>query len=47
MTSTASTGYRGHPITVAAGQIHELVDTLGDTSTWSMTEEETRATLGS
>ncbi len=45
MTSTASTRFRGHPITVAAGQIHELLDTLIEASTWSMGDEETRATL--
>ena len=45
MTSTASTRHRGHPITVAAAEIEELLDELVEQSTWSMTDEETRSTL--
>ncbi len=45
MTSTASTRHRGHPITVAAAELHETFDELVEQSTWSMTDEETRATL--
>ena len=45
MSSSTSTTYRGHPITVAAAQIDELYDSLIDQSTWSLTDEETRATL--
>jgi len=45
MGSTTSTIDRGHPITVTAAQIHEQLDALTEASTWSMSEEETRATL--
>ncbi len=45
MTSTASTRHRGHPITVAAAELHETFDELVGQSTWSMTDEETRSTL--
>ena len=45
MTSTASTRHRGHPITVAAAEMHDLLDTLTDMSTWTMSDEESRATL--
>ncbi len=45
MTSTASTRHRGHPITVAAAEMHETFDEVLEQSTWSMTGEETRATL--
>jgi hypothetical protein len=45
MTNNASTSYRGHPITVAAAEIHELLDELTDQSTWSMNDEESRSTL--
>ena len=45
MSSTVSTGYRGHPITVAAAQIHDRLDDLVDQPTWSMSAEETRAAL--
>ncbi len=45
MTSTASTRHRGHPITVAAAEMHAAFDELVEQSTWSMTDEETRSTL--
>ena len=45
MTNTASTRHRGHPITVAAAEIEDLLDELIDQSTWSMNDDETRATL--
>jgi hypothetical protein len=45
MTNTASTRHRGHPITVAAGEIEDLLDQLVEQSTWSMQDEETRTTL--
>src|SRR5687768_3090236 len=45
MTNTASTKHRGHPITVAAREIEELLDDLVEQSTWSMQDEETRAAL--
>ena len=45
MTNTASTKHRGHPITVAASEMHEVLDTLIDASTWSMNPDQTRATL--
>jgi hypothetical protein len=45
MTNTASTRHRGHPITVAAREMHSAFDELVDQSTWSMTDAETRATL--
>jgi hypothetical protein len=45
MTNTASTRHRGHPITVAAREMHDAFDELVDQSTWSMTDAETRATL--
>jgi hypothetical protein len=45
MTNTASTRHRGHPITVAAHAIEDLLDELIEQSTWSMQDEETRAAL--
>ncbi len=45
MTTTASTRHRGHPITVAAAEIEDLLDELVEQSTWSMQDDETRATL--
>ncbi len=42
---TASTRHRGHPITVAAAEVHEVLDALTEVSTWSMEVEQTRATL--
>src|SRR5687768_5624787 len=45
MSSTASTEVRGHPITVAAADIHSIFDGLVEQSTWSMTDAETRSTL--
>jgi hypothetical protein len=45
MTNTASTRHRGHPITVAAREIEDLLDELIEQSTWSMQDEETRAAL--
>ncbi len=45
MTSTASTRHRGHPITVAAARIEDLLDEVIAQSTWSMGDEETRTTL--
>ncbi len=45
MSNTASTRRRGHPITVAAGEIEDLLDELTDQSTWSMQDDEARDTL--
>ncbi len=45
MTNTASTRHRGHPITVAAAEMREVLDGLTEVSTWSMSPEQTRATL--
>ena len=45
MSNSASTITRGHPITVAAAEMHARFDELVEQSTWSMTDTETRSTL--
>ncbi len=45
MSSRTTTTASGHPIAVAAAELHDRLDELTDQSTWSMTEAETRSTL--
>ncbi len=45
MSSRTTTTASGHPITVAAADIHARLDQLTDQPTWSMTDTETATTL--
>ena len=45
MSSRTTTTASGHPIAVAAAELHDRLDELTDQSTWSMTDAETRTTL--
>ena len=45
MSSRTTTTASGHPIAVAAAELHDRLDQLRDQPTWSMTDDETRTTL--